>query len=74
MGHFVQKEVKTNEEKVKNQADKMQNLKSSLASLTKKKGGMTNSDLADFVYENQQKCKPGMFVNTYYADDIKNPI
>ena len=27
MGHFVQKEVKTNEEKVKNQADKMQNLK-----------------------------------------------
>ena len=34
---------------------------------------MTNSDLADFVYENQQKCKPAMFVNTYYQDDVKSP-
>ena len=58
LGHFIQKQVKGAEEKVKQNNDKMNQLKTHLSSLTKKKGAnMTQSDLADFVYENRNTIK-----------------
>lgn len=70
LGHFIQKQVKGAEEKVKQNNDKMNQLKSHLSSLTKKKGAnMTQSDLADFVYENRNTIKAQQFVNTHYQKD-----
>jgi hypothetical protein len=70
LGHFIQKKVKGAEEKVKQNNDKMNQLKTHLSSLTKKKGAnMTQSDLADFVYENRNTIKAQQFVNTHYQKD-----
>jgi len=74
LGHFIQKSVKSSEEKVKQQTEKMQGLKNHMSSLTKKKGNnLTQCDLSDYVYDNGRKIRPDVFVNTHYAPEVTNP-